>query len=81
MKQAFSGGLVVLFCAACGGPEPGKPEGLAVEPAVFGDWGVDLPATETGLQPGDDFHAYVNGVWLAANPVPPERSSWGSSSA
>ena len=78
MKRTFLAGLLVLSCAACGGPASTEPEGLKVKPAAFGNWGVDLPSAQAALNPGDDFHGYVNAAWFAANPVPPERSSWGS---
>jgi len=78
MKRTFLAGLLALLCAACGGPASTEPEGLNVKPAAFGNWGVDLPSAQAALNPGDDFHGYVNAAWFAANPVPPERSSWGS---
>jgi putative endopeptidase len=30
------------------------------------------------VKPTDDFFRFVNGKWLAANPIPPEESRWGS---
>jgi putative endopeptidase len=30
------------------------------------------------LQPTDDFFHFVNGRWIAENPIPPEESRWGS---
>jgi putative endopeptidase len=35
----------------------------------------DLPAVDTSVRPGDDFYKYVNGAWLKATPIPPDRSS------
>ena len=31
-----------------------------------------------GIKPGDDFYRYVNQKWLDKNPVPDDRSRWGS---
>jgi len=36
----------------------------------FGTWGVDPTGLDTSVDPGDDFFAYVNGKWIAANPSP-----------
>ena len=33
--------------------------------------------TGSSIRPQDDFYAYVNGAWLAANPIPPSESRWG----
>src|SRR6185312_2610519 len=30
------------------------------------------------IRPADDFYRYVNGGWLANNPIPPDESRWGS---
>lgn len=35
--------------------------------------GVDL-----SIPPGDDFFAYANGQWLAANPIPAGKDRWGA---
>ena len=78
MKQTVLAGILALFCVACGGPQSTQPDDRAVKPAAIGNWGVDLSPSESAPSPGDDFHSYVNAAWLAANPVPPERSSWGS---
>ncbi|MCD7099727.1 M13-type metalloendopeptidase [Stenotrophomonas sp. MMGLT7] len=49
--------------------------------------GGDEPLPSASLQPGDldpsvsactDLNAFVNGKWLAANPVPADRTTWGS---
>lgn len=33
---------------------------------------------DTSIAACDDFNAHVNGKWLAANPVPSDRTTWGS---
>lgn len=33
---------------------------------------------DPSIQACQDFNAYVNGKWLASNPVPSDRTSWGS---
>jgi putative endopeptidase len=44
----------------------------------FGTWGVNLDQLDPALDPGMDFNAYVNSRWLANNPVPADRSYFGS---
>ncbi len=42
---------------------------------------IDLDARERlddKIRPQDDFFGYVNNKWLAANPIPPTESRWGS---
>lgn len=43
----------------------------------FGTWGIGTDALDSGIDPGDDFFAYVNSKWLAANPIPADRSRFG----
>lgn len=44
----------------------------------FGSWGYDPAGIDQSVDPGDDFFAYANRKWLAANPLPPEFSSFGA---
>lgn len=44
----------------------------------FGTWGVDPALLAADVAPGDDFFAYVNQPWIAANPLPPEFSRLGA---
>jgi len=37
--------------------------------------GRDLPVVDTSVRPGDDFYQYVNGAWMKATEIPPDRSS------
>jgi predicted metalloendopeptidase len=38
--------------------------------------GIDLSAIDPLVRPQDDFWQYANGKWLAATPIPPDRSAW-----
>ena len=44
----------------------------------FGTWGFDPAAIDQSVDPGDDFFAYANSKWLAANPLPTEFSRFGA---
>src|SRR5262245_13771532 len=37
----------------------------------------DLPVVDPGVRAGDAFFQYVNGAWLKATEIPPDRSSMG----
>ena len=43
----------------------------------FGDFGVETRMLDRSVAPGEDFYEYVNGGWLKANAIPPDRSRWG----
>ena len=44
----------------------------------FGTWGVGLDSIDKNVTPGDDFNAYVNGKWIAANEIPADRQRFGA---
>src|SRR5437764_13760495 len=44
----------------------------------YGTWGVDLDAMDRSVKPGDDFFRFVNGKWVAATPIPADKTSIGS---
>src|SRR5712692_8816886 len=48
--------------------------------AQSGQHGIDLKSIAVTIQPCQDFYLYANGHWLAWNPVPADRTSWGAGS-
>ncbi len=44
----------------------------------FGTWGVDLTMLSEDVDPGDDFNAYTNSKWIAANEIPADRQRFGA---
>lgn len=44
----------------------------------WGDWGINTDYIKPAVKPGDDFFAYVNGVWLDTFELPSDRSRYGS---
>jgi endothelin-converting enzyme/putative endopeptidase len=44
----------------------------------YGTFGIDLNARDTSVKPGNDFFRYSNNSWFAANPIPADRTSWGT---
>ena len=44
----------------------------------FGAWGVGLEMIDRNVEPGDNFDAYVNGMWVATNAIPADRQRYGA---
>jgi putative endopeptidase len=40
--------------------------------------GIDTSALDRTCKPCDDFWRYANGAWLDKNPIPADRSTWGT---
>jgi hypothetical protein len=51
--------------------------GLTVAAAAAGFSGIDRQELDPSVRPQDDFYQYVNGKWLAATVIPPDRASFG----
>ena len=41
-------------------------------------WKFNTKELDTKTRPQDDFFGYVNNRWIAANPIPPNESRWGT---
>jgi putative endopeptidase len=82
--RAFAFGAVgAALLAACGQSAPpastAEPAvGSAVaKSAVLGS-GIDRSLFDPEIRAQDDFYQHVNGVWLKNNPVPSDKSNYGS---
>jgi putative endopeptidase len=71
MKLSASAAALALAMPAAAQEQRDLPE------IVTGTWGVDTSQIDPALDPGDDFFAYVNSKWIAANPIPPQYTSIG----
>ena len=77
---------VAAALSACGKTESPAAAATAADAAPAFDLSkIDVPSAAfnvADLDPSasacDDLNAYVNSKWLAANPVPGDRTSWGS---
>ncbi len=72
MRKLFIGAAALLVVAACG--QTTEQQATAVKPLASG---IDLNYMDTSVKPGDDFFAYVNGVWLEETEIPADRSRYG----
>ncbi len=48
-------------------------------PMTWPKMGFDPADLDPSINPGNDFWAYVNGKWSAANPIPPQYATYGVS--
>ncbi len=80
---------VLVALAACSQqnqPAATAPVAAADKPAAEASAPADLGATstlkladlDTSIKPCDDLHGFVDNKWLAANPIPSDRTSWGT---
>lgn len=62
--------------------EEAEAEAAGTEPSAptmdFGNWGIGLDMIDQSVDPGDDFNAYVNGIWIANNEIPADRQRFGA---
>ena len=52
--------------------------GDAIPARQLGAWGIDTAGMDTGVDPGEDFFAYVSGNWAETTEIPSDRSSYGA---
>ena len=72
MKRLVVGAAALLVIVACGQAD----KKTAVVPVELAS-GIDTHYMDTTVKPGDDFFAYVNGVWLEETEIPADRSTYG----
>ena len=76
---AAGASLAALALTAPAAAQDSAASAPATLPAMsFGTWGFDPASLDPTIDPGDDFFAYANGKWIAANPIPAEFTSYGA---
>ena len=82
MKFTLATASAVLALAAPVAAQQAAPGPAAAATPLptmeFGKWGYDPAGIDKSVDPGNDFFAYANSKWLAANPLPPEFSRFGA---
>ncbi|MGI9236563.1 MAG: M13 family metallopeptidase [Woeseiaceae bacterium] len=76
MNKLLVGAAALFVITACGQPAGIDAESAMADHAELTS-GIDLHYMDTGVKPGDDFFAYVNGVWLENTEIPADRSTYG----
>ncbi|WP_232496173.1 M13 family metallopeptidase [Novosphingobium kaempferiae] len=59
-------------------PAPGAVKPSLAPSADWGKFGVQTQWIDKSVKPGDDFDAFVNGVWNKTVELPADRTRWGS---
>ena len=83
---AIAAGLTSLWLVACTSPTqvtaPATPkqstEGVASKRPEIGEFGLDLDAGDPTVKAGDNFYLHASSTWLQRNPIPPDRTRWGT---
>lgn len=75
-----------IALAACGQKEPTAPQDTAKAPepaaaatdAKAPHVAFDVSELDTSISACNDFNGFVNAKWVAANPIPDDRTRWGA---
>jgi putative endopeptidase len=93
MKPIALAVSLALSLTACGKHEqaeqsaPAAPAAASTAPATAGTTAAaptapksvfDMSELDHNIQACDDFNAFVNSKWVAANPIPNDRTRWGA---
>ncbi|MEM8772535.1 MAG: M13 family metallopeptidase [Pseudomonadota bacterium] len=86
MHKSLSLMVIAGLAAACSqepsaettaGPDASETAQPAAK-AELGDWGFDLAARDTSVDPGDDFFQYAGGAWIRETEIPSDKSRYGA---
>ncbi|MBZ0113722.1 MAG: peptidase M13 [Thermoanaerobaculia bacterium] len=67
---------LALTLTACGQKAPDESEATTPAPTPKHS-GLLLDNMDLAVDPGDDFHAFVNGEWIANTEIPADKASYG----
>lgn len=75
VKTLFRALPVLALLAACRATP--TPAAADVPGPALGTFGIDTANMDPTAVPGDDFHRYVNGRWMATTSIPPDKARYG----
>ncbi len=75
---ALGASALALAMSAPAMAEDAPAEETAAPTMSFGEWGFDTDYLSPDIDPGDDFFAYANQVWIDSNPLPADRGRFGA---
>src|SRR5437588_6140954 len=70
LRRAYLIPLLIVFGAIPASSQTPPPSASAPK-------GADVADMDKSVAPGDDFYTYVNGAWLKATQIPPDKASYG----
>jgi putative endopeptidase len=59
-------------------PVSASPPATPAPRPQIGAFGLDLAAGDPSVAAGDNFYLHASSTWLKANPIPPDRTRWGT---
>ena len=78
LPAAVTLGVAGLVLGACTAPAPSTSATAPAARAQIGSFGLDLAAGDSSVPAGDNFYLHASSTWLRANPIPPDRTRWGT---
>ncbi len=72
-KTILTAVLASIAIVGCKDKQKQKVEKLVVEAK-----GIDVSLMDKSISPKQDFFQFINGTWLKNNPIPDDRTRWGS---
>ena len=79
IKWVLSAAAAVAIAGCSQGPTtPSADSASLVAEAAPLKSGLLLENMDTSIRPGDDFHSYVNGAWMARTEIPADKASYGA---
>lgn len=78
-KWVLSAAAAVAIAGCSQGPaSPAADTATPVAEAAPLKSGLLLENMDTSIKPGDDFHSFVNGAWMARTEIPADKASYGA---
>ncbi|MDX2234985.1 MAG: M13 family metallopeptidase N-terminal domain-containing protein, partial [Hyphomonadaceae bacterium] len=72
------GASTLAYAAASGCATPPAAAPVAAGRAAIGAFGLDLDAGDPAVAPGENFYRHCSAAWLKNNPIPADRTRWGT---
>ncbi|MCS6948324.1 MAG: M13 family metallopeptidase, partial [Steroidobacteraceae bacterium] len=76
--RQFAIALLAAALTGCAAAPPAAPPAQPTSPPAVVRSGLDVAEFDPSVRPQDDLFRYVNGRWLASDPIPADRATYGT---